>query len=393
MPLTLRGLAVVPSLARVMLVAALVSSTTGVIEAASILHPGDKIDIVVYTHPDLSSTVTIAANGTISLPAAGSIRAEGLTPDELAQNIETRLAPMVKMVSVRVALDAQSQNIFVAGGPGGVLIYEPGESLVNILDRLQFSPTQRAQQSAQVAREVNGYVQQVSSAPLDIFDGPIDFTRVSILRDGKQLGPYDVIALRDAGDRGPALVPDDTIELVNKPVAVHVRGDVSQPGTAYLNVNDPLERAVQQVGGTTETSSQTALTLVRAGQPQVASLGSAVFAAPAVSGDEVIVKRAPRVDVYGTVVHPGDTYLRGNETLVAAIYNVGGPDRYANLKAVQVFHNGVKTEYNLAHLQKGHEGDNPPLVDGDVVFVPQGSTIDASLIFQAIASLGFLVYR
>jgi hypothetical protein len=80
-------------------------------------------------------------------------------------------------------------------------------------------------------------------------------------------------------------------------------------------------------------------------------------------------------------------------TRIWAIYNVGGPDRYANLKAVQVFHNGVKTEYNLAHLQKGHEGDNPPLVDGDVVFVPQGSTIDASLIFQAIASLGFLVYR
>jgi protein involved in polysaccharide export with SLBB domain len=381
------------SLARIAVAAAFFTSACGVVDAASILHPGDKIDIVVYTHPDLSSTVTIAANGTISLPVAGSILAEGLTPDELARDIEIRLAPMVKLVSVRVALDAQSGNIFVAGGPGGVLIYEPGESLVNILDRLQFSPTQRAEQTQLIPHEIDGYAQQVSTAPLDIFDGPIDFTRVSILRDGKRLGPYDVIALRESGDRGPILVPDDTIELLNKPVAVHVRGDVSQPGTAYLNVNDPLERAVEQVGGTTTTSSQTALTLVRQGQAQVASLGSATFAAPAMSGDEVIVKRAPRVDVFGTVVHPGDTYLRGNETLVAAIYNVGGPDRYANLKAVQVFHDGVKTEYNLAHLQKGHEGDNPPLVDGDIVFVPQGSTIDASLIFQAIASLGFLVYR
>jgi protein involved in polysaccharide export with SLBB domain len=380
-------------LSRIALIAAFFSSTCGAAFAASILHPGDKIDVVVYTHPDLSSTVTIAANGTISLPAAGSIVAEGLTPDELAERIETRLAPMVKMASVRVALEAQSQNIFVAGGPGGVLVYEPGESLVNIIDRLQFSPTERAQQSPQVPHEIDGYVQQVSSAPLDIFDGPIDFTHVTILRDGKRLGPYDLIALREIGDRGPTLVPDDTIELINKPIAVHVRGDVSQPGTAYLNPHDPLERAVEQVGGTTTTSSQTALTLVRDGQAQVASLGSATFAAPAVSGDEVIVRRAPRVDVFGTVVHPGDTYLRGNETLVAAIYNVGGPDRYANLKAVQVFHDGVKTEYNLAHLQKGHEGDNPPLVDGDVVFVPQGSTIDASLIFQAIASLGFLVYR
>ncbi len=373
-----------------MIAAMFVASAPCATSASSILHPGDKIDVVVYTHPDLSSTVTIAGNGTISLPAAGSIDAQGLSPEELAQRIEMRLAPMVKMVSVRVALETQSENIFVAGGPGGTLVYEPGESLVNILDRLQFSPTRRAEQTSPDPHEVIGYAQQVSSAPLDLFDGPIDFTRVSILRDGKNLGPYDLIALREAGERGPVLLPDDTVQLVNKPIAVHVRGDVPQPGTAYLNPSDPLERAVDQVGGTTQTSSQTALTLVRAGSEQVASLGSAVFAAPAVNGDEVIVKRAPRVDVFGTVVKPGDTYLRGNETLVAAIYNAGGPDRYANLKSVQVFHNGVKTEYNLAHLQKGHEGDNPMLYDGDVVFVPQGSTIDAFLIFQSLATLGFL---
>ena len=375
------------------LIAAIVASHATPAFAATTLHPGDKIDVVVYTHPDLSSTVTIASDGNISLPVAGSLQAQGLEPDALAAHIQARLAPMVKMASVRVALEEQSKNIFVAGGPSGVLVYEPGEALANILDRLQFSPTHRAQQSAVTPHEVDGFAQQVSTAPLDIFDGPIDFTHVSIMRDGKQMGPFNVIALREAGDRGPTLSPDDTIELTNKPIAVHVRGDVAQPGTAYLNPNDPLERAIDQVGGTTNTSSQSALTLVRNGQAQVASLGNAVFAAPATAGDTVIVARAPRIDVYGTVAKPGETYLRGNNSLVAAIYSAGGPDRYANLKAVQVIHNGVKTEYNLARLQKGHDGENPPLVDGDVVFVPQGSTLDASLIFQAIASLGFLVYR
>jgi protein involved in polysaccharide export with SLBB domain len=361
--------------------------------AAATLHPGDKVDVVVFYHPELSSSVTVNADGTIQLPVVGSIASGGLETEQLARRIEARLSHFVNGPAVRVALESQGQSIFVAGGPSGVLHYEPGETLTSITDQLQFSPTQRPERLNLNPYDTSAKPDQVSAAPLDIFDGPTDFTRVSVLRDNKVLGPYDLIALRAAGQPGIALQPGDTVQLVNKPVSVLVRGDVAQPGTVYLNHDDPLSRALDQAGGTTDTSSQAQLTLVRGSATQVVSLGSPVFASPAENGDQVIVPRAPRVDVLGTVVKPGETYLRGNQTLVSAIYYAGGPDKYANLKSVQVTHAGVTTEYNLAALQKGHGGDNPPLVDGDVVFVPQGSTIDASLIFQAIASLGFLVYR
>jgi protein involved in polysaccharide export with SLBB domain len=357
------------------------------------IHPGDKVDIVVFNHPELSSVVTVDGDGTVSLPVAGTVGAKGLSVDALAHRLEQRFAPYVKYVSVRVALESQSNTIFVAGGPSGVLSYQPGESLVSIVDRLQFTPTERTSPSENYVRDVSTYTEQVSAAPLDLFDGPVDYTRVTVLRDERTFGPYDVIALRSAGQPGLTLQPGDTIQLVNKPVAVSVTGDVAQPGTAHLNPTDPLSRAIDQVGGTTVTSTQVAITLVRAGTPQVVSLGSPLFSAPAVPGDRLIVPRAPRVDVIGTVVKPGETYLRGNQTLVSAIYYAGGPDRYANLKSVQVIRNGVKTEYDLAALRKGHDGINPPLQDGDVVFVPQGSTFDATIIFQAIASLGFVLYR
>jgi polysaccharide export outer membrane protein len=361
--------------------------------AAATLHPGDKIDVQVFYHPELSSTVVVNSDGSIELPVAGVIASGGLETSEVAHRIAARLSHYVIDPTVRVSIETQGDSIFVAGGPSGVLHYQPGETLVSITDQLQYTPTQRPERLDLNAYDVQQKPDQGSAAPLDIFNGPIDFKRVSVLRDGKSIGPFDLIALRDAGQPGIALNPGDTVQLVNKPVVVYVHGEVAQPGPVYLYPTDSLHRAVDQAGGTTTTASQTKITLVRNAVPEVLSLGNPAFSAPAQSGDQVFVPRAPRIDVLGTVVHPGETYLRGNQTLVSAIYYAGGPDRFANLKAVQVFHDGVKTEYNLAHLQKGHEGDNPPLVDGDTVFVPQGSTIDASLIFQAIGTLGFLIYR
>lgn len=363
------------------------------------LHPGDKIDVTVLNHPELSGPATIDASGDVSLPVAGTVRAASYEPTELAGRIRDRLVAYVRKPAVIVQLQEQSQSVFVSGGPSGVLHYEPGETLTSVVDQLELTPVQRAESAINPHDNLGSgsqSQQRVTNGPLDLFNGPIDFKRVSILRDAKELGPFDVLGLRSSGDPGPALLPDDTIQLVNKPIAVKVTGDVPEPGMAYLDPTDPLSHALDQVGGTDPTSTQTAIALERDGTSQVVSLGSVTFAEPARNGDALFVPRAPRVDVLGTVVKPGETFLRGNQSLVAAIYYAGGPDRFANLKSVQVVHDGQKTEYNLRSIQKGHGGSNPTLVDGDVVFVPQGSTIDAQTIFTALTALtgvGYLIYR
>ena len=354
--------------------------------AEAALHAGDKIDITVYNHPELSAMRTIDADGNVAVPVVGRMTALNVEPDTLASRIQARLASYVRGVAVQVQLDAQTASVFVAGGPNGVIAYQPGMTLAAVVDRLTQQSTAAEPTDAANAQAVSN--RSVQSGALDLNNGPIDFHRVTIVRDVTTLGPFDMIAMNRTGATGPALRPDDTIRLVDKPISVQVTGDVQKPGTAYLGIEEPLSQALTQVGGTAASSAENTLTLQRNGTATVVTLGSPEFSEPAHDGDVLVVPRATRVDVLGSVEKPGDTLLRGNSTLVGALYYAGGPAKYANLHAVTVVHGGVRTQYDLSRVQKGATGTNPQLVDGDTVFVAQGSTFDPSQIWNAIGAIG-----
>jgi protein involved in polysaccharide export with SLBB domain len=358
--------------------------STNVGSAQAALHPGDKVDVQVYNHPELSGVRTLDAMGNVSVPVAGSVAAANLEARDVADRIRAKLAPYVRQVAVQVRLDTQSESIFVAGGPGGSVKFVPGETLSSVVDRLQTTHvTSQAQSTTDSSAVVRG------SDAVDLFNGAVDFRRVSVMREGTVMGPFDLLALRAAGQLGPSLAPNDTIQLVNKPIAVTVTGDVQHPGIAYLRDGEPLAGALAQVGGASPTTStQNGIVLERAGASKQVSLGGDQFAQPAQNGDRLFVPRAPHVDVVGNVTKPGDVVLRGNPTLVSAIYYAGGPSQYANLKAVQVIHGPNKSTYNLDALRKGRAGENPTLSDGDVVLVPQGSTFDLNSVWSALGAIG-----
>ena len=378
-----------------LLLALLVGSAvvaTGTPALASV-HPGDKVNVLVYNHPELSTAPTVDASGNISLPLAGTLNAGGRTTGELGKAIADRLRPYVRDVAVSVQLDAQSTSIFVSGGPGGTLKYQPGETLTSVLDQLQLPNQTRLASQTVAANPHDDAPRQVQNTALDLEDGPVDFHHVHILRDRTNMGPYDLVAMRSQGTPGPALIPDDTIALTDKPVGVQIAGEVTQPGTAHLDPKDTLSRAIDQVGGTLTTASLVDIKLQRNGVEKTLALGDPEFSLPAQNGDKLVIPRAPTVDVLGIVEKPGATLLRGNQTLVSAVYYAGGPAKYANLKAVTLTHDGVRKQYDLSRLNKGAQGQNPRLYDGDVVFVPQGSTFDVGTLFQAISSFGLVFLR
>jgi polysaccharide export outer membrane protein len=353
---------------------------------AARLHPGDQVDVLVYNHPELSGTRTLDAGGSISLPLAGTVQAAGLEPDALAKLVQGRLATYVRYAAVDVRLAAQTSSIFVDGGPVGVLKYEPGETLTNAVEQLATQPNQQMAGGAQIAASDPSAT--VNSTSLDLTNGPENFHAVRLDRDG-EITSYDVVALRAAGDPGPTLHPGDTILIGHKPIAVKVSGAVTKPVTAYLAPDEPLSQALVQAGGITPTGSQDGIILRRDGSIQKISAGAPEFAEPGHDGDQLVVHRAPRVDVIGQVVKPGETYLRGDATLVSAIYYAGGPAEFANLKVVVLIHDGVRQGYDLTKLQHGASGENPIVADGDIVMVPKGSTFRVSDIWQAIGSLTF----
>ena len=322
------------------------------------VHAGDKLAISVYNHPELATQDVIDAQGNISMSLVGQVDTRGADPKELADRIKTKLSRYMRYPAVDVVVLAQSQTLRVAGGPGGMLQYDPGETLGSALTQLQ-----------------------VKCACV-LKDGPADLQHIKILRDDQTLGPFDAVALAASGQSGPDIEPGDTISLPNKPIAVTVRGEVKSPGTAYLAADEPLSQAIAQAGGMTTNASYSQMLLQRDGQVTQVAEGSPEFAAVAHNGDTITVPSDEHVQVVGQVTAPGEITLKQDFTLLSALYLAGGPTKWGDIRKVEVLHRGTKHTYNISALQHGNLSQNPGIEDGDIVYVPEGHAIDWRGLFQ-----------
>jgi polysaccharide biosynthesis/export protein len=83
------------------------------------LGPADIIRVNVWKSPDLSQTVTVGPDGFVSLPLLGDVRAAGLTANQLAQDLSSRLSSYVVSAQVTVSIvDIRSRQVFVTGQVG-----------------------------------------------------------------------------------------------------------------------------------------------------------------------------------------------------------------------------------------------------------------------------------
>lgn len=355
---------------------------------ATTLHPGDKISINVYNHPELSSApltpTVVDASGHVWMPLAGLIDATNLSPAVLSSRIVDRLAPYVRKPAVDVELVAQAQSIFVTGVSSGVYPFSPGESLLAALSQVQQTITPTVPSNGGAVTDPS----QVAAHELQY--GSIELRRVVIERDGKLLPPVDAEVLTGSGQPGPTLQPDDTIELAYKPVAVTVRGDVHQPGVAHLDPDQPLSDALRQVGEADAITAADRFQLTRDGTTVVVTKSSPVYREPAQNGDAVYVPHGIHVGVVGSVATPGRVLLNGDQTLLSALYFAGGPTKYGDIKHVEVIHDGIQSQMDITRLTHGAPQENPVLTDGDTVFVPEGHKIDFGLIFQGIIAGSYL---
>lgn len=77
---------------------------------------GDTLDIKVWKAPELDMQVTIAPDGTITLPIVGHIQVAGQTYPQLVQTLETELSTYYREPSVAVNIvSISSQKVFVLG--------------------------------------------------------------------------------------------------------------------------------------------------------------------------------------------------------------------------------------------------------------------------------------
>ena len=340
---------------------------------ATTIHAGDTLYVTVWNHPELSKAVAVDADGSIRVPLSGVVEVGGLDEAGAAKKITAALRPYVIYPAVNVETTVQGTTLFVTGGPVGVLKYQPGETLeAAIADAMQANPAA----STQLALNDAGQSTTRSSDANASLRSRIDLHVVKVVRDNTTVGVYDTVALSAQGETGPVLEPGDKIVFRYKAIVVRVIGDVAQPGPTYLSADQTLGEAISQAGGALPTSQSNHVLLERAGETRSLALCNPAFNQPSQTGDVLTIPRAPRVDVVGRVVTPGVVALRTDSTLLSAVYTAGGPAQFADLKNVEIVHNGQKASYNIIALTHGDMSQNPILYDGDTVMVPRNHGLD-----------------
>lgn len=98
-----------------------------------VLGTADVIKINVWKNADLSQTVTIGPDGFISLPLLGDVHVAGMTPNQLAQDLNSRLSSYVVNAQVTVGIvEIRSRQVYVTGEvgkPGGYPLIVPISAL------------------------------------------------------------------------------------------------------------------------------------------------------------------------------------------------------------------------------------------------------------------------
>jgi polysaccharide export outer membrane protein len=83
------------------------------------LGAADIIHVNVWKSADLSQTVTVGPDGFVSLPLLGDVYAAGLTADQLARHLSSRLSSYVVSAQVTVSVvDIRSKQVFITGQVG-----------------------------------------------------------------------------------------------------------------------------------------------------------------------------------------------------------------------------------------------------------------------------------
>jgi polysaccharide export outer membrane protein len=81
-----------------------------------VMQSGDVLQIRVFNQPDMSARVRVRDDGKISIPFLNDVAAVGLTPNALAQQIQSRLKEFINAPVVTISLEeARPFSISVIG--------------------------------------------------------------------------------------------------------------------------------------------------------------------------------------------------------------------------------------------------------------------------------------
>ena len=195
------------------------------------LAPGDVLDVQVFGEQTLSQQLTVARDGSITMPLAGRIVVRGLSTTQAAHAIALGLKRYLRDPIVAVGIHTEAMyNVLVLGNvktPGRYTV-QPGSRVTDAL---------------------------AAAGGLGPVSGKLPAARVEI---GEQVSTVQLDALLRQGDLASnMLLADGAAVYVPSPITIKVRvlGAVDHPGEIEVNQGERLAVAVAKAGNSANSNA------------------------------------------------------------------------------------------------------------------------------------------
>ena len=350
------------------------------------LGPEDVVVVTVARHHEFSGEFLIPADGTLNLPSVRAVKAGGMTLQELAGVVTTKLKDRLLEPEVTVILKTpRMQRIYVLGQVKAPGLYDmkPGWRITEAVAAAGgLTPeTDPAECKAIILKSATGE------------------------RQTQNLGS----AIRGAAEANLPLESGDVLTIDSgETIPIYVMGRVKNPSLYKVRKEEAgVMEALTLAGGTLEDAALTAVRVTHlSGASETVDISTAIVGGKKTSkitlqpGDLVLVPlSSARVAVLGYVGRPGFYNLREGQkvTLSDALGMAEGVDnKRGGMGAIAVIRteNGEQQKliFDLTKfVRRGDVSQNPEIKPGDVVYVPQSRKPDWDNVFRAISSVGILL--
>jgi protein involved in polysaccharide export with SLBB domain len=199
---------------------------------ASIIKPGNVLDIVVQGHPEFSGRFAVTENGTVDYPLLADEQVVNVTTSELMNDLTLKLAKHIDNPLVVISVIPKPEMVVYVLGqvklPGPVKAYQ-GATLQEVL-QLAGGPLETAN------------IEKVKIVHKNMPDGSAEYCNLKAFLSNGNLGDM------------PKLRPDDTVILLALEASnkVKVIGAVNKPGLFDISEKMNVFELIYLAGGPTE---------------------------------------------------------------------------------------------------------------------------------------------